>query len=642
MRVKKNLVLLLLIIGLLISGNLKASDEYYVNPSGSDVTGDGSISDPWKTIEWAVDHVSNPTAADIIIHVSGDTYDLWNGSATDPINIKVEFNNLTIEGEGSGTTIVQAHTDEGSATDRVFKIYNGGTVTLKDMTIRNGKSNYGGGIWNRESILTMTNCTVSENTSPTEEGGGIWNYSATLTMTNCSIHGNSAKSYGGGIYNCHADAELTMTNCTVSDNTVYYGVGGGIENQLSSTVTMTNCTISGNTTDYSGGGIHISDGTVTLTNCTLANNTCGWHGGGIYIDGTVTLTNCTLANNTCGSSSTYHGGGIYNEAYLYIKNTIIANNNNSNGPFTDYYYPGSGTVTDNGYNIVENGDISVFNGTGSITGEQANLYLSSTLEANNTTNGTYTLKTTSGSVAIDNGSDSGDNNGVAIPSHDQRGANRNGTTDIGAYEYWSDEGALAVELISLTVHFASGTVALKWKTASEVGGVGFIIERRSAEKGNWEQISSYRTNKNLVCLNNQLVDTEYTFTDNNVRSGTTYFYRLSDEDIFGNVTTLDIIKISLGSLPEKTELTAAYPNPFNPQTKICYNLAEDVVVDLQVHNVLGQKVRKLLSGVYHSAGSYNIYWKGKDDSGKMMSSGTYIVVLKAGDYVRSEKVLLLR
>jgi len=121
-------------------------------------------------------------------------------------------------------------------------------------------------------------------------------------------------------------------------------------------------------------------------------------------------------------------------------------------------------------------------------------------------------------------------------------------------------------------------------------------------------------------------------------------------DIYGNVAVLEIIEVSLtgvikvssGFLPEKTELIAAYPNPFNPQTQICYTLAEDAVVYLQVYNVLGQRVRQLLPGVNQSAGSYNIHWNGKNESGEIMSSGSYIVVLKAGDYVRSEKVLLLR
>jgi len=84
---------------------------------------------------------------------------------------------------------------------------------------------------------------------------------------------------------------------------------------------------------------------------------------------------------------------------LPIKNTIIANNT-ADGIGDDFRLAG-GTLHDNGYNIVEDSSGYAFSATGDITGEQATLNLSSTLEANNTTNGTYTLKTTSGSVAID-------------------------------------------------------------------------------------------------------------------------------------------------------------------------------------------------------------------------------------------------
>ena len=114
-------------------------------------------------------------------------------------------------------------------------------------------------------------------------------------------------------------------------------------------------------------------------------------------------------------------------------------NNLVNGSADDFYYDGSNTVTDNGYNIVETSTGYTFSGTGDITGNQTNLWgtgVSATpsLANNSTVNGTQTLALSSGSVAIDAGNGTA-NNDVSIPATDQRGVSRSGATDIGAYEY---------------------------------------------------------------------------------------------------------------------------------------------------------------------------------------------------------------
>ena len=97
--------------------------------------------------------------------------------------------------------------------------------------------------------------------------------------------------------------------------------------------------------------------------------------------------------------------------------------------------------TDNGYNIVETSVDHTWVGTGDITGNQASLYLSSSLADNDTLNQTQTLALTNVSSVARNAGDPANaaNNGVSIPSTDQRGLERNGRTDIGAYEYAGGE-----------------------------------------------------------------------------------------------------------------------------------------------------------------------------------------------------------
>ena len=112
----------------------------------------------------------------------------------------------------------------------------------------------GGGIYNDTGTLTLTNCTISGNTTNGGKGGGIYStgtspkLTATLILTNCTLSGNSAvngyNGFGGGICNDYASI-LTLTNCTVTENKSY--AGGGICNLSTGTVKLDNTIVAKNT-----------------------------------------------------------------------------------------------------------------------------------------------------------------------------------------------------------------------------------------------------------------------------------------------------------------------------------------------------------------------------------------------------------
>ncbi|MBI5022088.1 MAG: T9SS type A sorting domain-containing protein [Ignavibacteriales bacterium] len=89
-------------------------------------------------------------------------------------------------------------------------------------------------------------------------------------------------------------------------------------------------------------------------------------------------------------------------------------------------------------------------------------------------------------------------------------------------------------------------------------------------------------------------------------------------------------------IPSKYELSQNYPNPFNPVTTIKYQLPQDVFVSLKVYNILGEEVTTLVSGE-QTAG-----YKSVEFDGSMLSTGTYIYMLKAGNYTNIKKLLLLK
>ncbi len=97
-------------------------------------------------------------------------------------------------------------------------------------------------------------------------------------------------------------------------------------------------------------------------------------------------------------------------------------------------------------------------------------------------------------------------------------------------------------------------------------------------------------------------------------------------------------------IPEETALFHNYPNPFNPETWIPYQLAKPADVTLTIHSVNGTLVRTLILG-YQSAGIYQTrtraaYWDGKNQVGEPVASGIYFYTLTAGDFNATGKMLI--
>ena len=89
-------------------------------------------------------------------------------------------------------------------------------------------------------------------------------------------------------------------------------------------------------------------------------------------------------------------------------------------------------------------------------------------------------------------------------------------------------------------------------------------------------------------------------------------------------------------VPSQFELGQNYPNPFNPATVISYALPAALNVNLSVFNVLGEVVAVLVDG-RQSAGYHQAAFEGAG-----LASGVYFYRLKAGDYVSTKRLLLVR
>ena len=84
-----------------------------------------------------------------------------------------------------------------------------------------------------------------------------------------------------------------------------------------------------------------------------------------------------------------------------------------------------------------------------------------------------------------------------------------------------------------------------------------------------------------------------------------------------------------------------FPNPFNPLTKIAYQIPEVSNVKIKVYDLLGREIKTLVDE-YETIGKYSVYWDGKDNQNIDVSSGVYFYRLESSDKIITRKMMLLR
>ena len=95
------------------------------------------------------------------------------------------------------------------------------------------------------------------------------------------------------------------------------------------------------------------------------------------------------------------------------------------------------------------------------------------------------------------------------------------------------------------------------------------------------------------------------------------------------------------TLPITYELYNAYPNPFNPITTLRYDLPENAVVNITIYDMMGRQVKSLVNGL-EPAGYRSIQWDATNDTGQPVSAGLYLYMIQAGDYIQTNKMVLLK
>ncbi|MGA1842500.1 MAG: right-handed parallel beta-helix repeat-containing protein [bacterium] len=274
-----------------------SNTDFYVDAvNGSDALGDGSSANPWKTITYALNHISG---SGINVYVAPGTYDPDLGESF-PINMR---NGISLIGSGAGSTILDAQ----EGTNKVIYGYRIiWTSTIIDgFTIKNGSV---GVHLNNYSRPYISNCTITEN----QLAGGIYcsNRSDPL-IYNCKIINNSTTILGGGIA-CTSKSNPRIINSNISNNTSEFGAGA-IYSYFFSKPRITNCIINDNTSVSYGGGICSHwNSSIALINCTITGNSVpNGNGGGIW----CRYASCSVINSIIWNNSALYGNEIYLDAY---------------------------------------------------------------------------------------------------------------------------------------------------------------------------------------------------------------------------------------------------------------------------------------------------------------------------------------
>jgi len=123
--------------------------------------------------------------------------------------------------------------------------------------------------------------------------------------------------------------------------------------------------------------------------------------------------------------------------------------------------------------------------------------------------------------------------------------------------------------------------------------------------------------------------------------------RLEDDGSLAFKQGIENLQKLLASLiPAETALLANYPNPFNPETWIPYQLAESADVTLTIYDANGKMIRRLVVG-HQAAGMYRsrsraVYWDGRNQLGEPVASGLYFYALTAGEFSATRRMLILK
>ncbi len=189
------------------------------------------------------------------------------------------------------------------------------------------------------------------------------------------------------------------------------------------------------------------------------------------------------------------------------------------------------------------------------------------------------------------------------------------------------EPEVPVEFGVLSATVSNNLVNLKWNTHSELNNSGFILARKTdAGFGNMKFVKGMGTTTK---------PNQYMFQDEIKGYSGSVIYRLYQQDFDGTITMLEELNVEVNA-PEEFQLTQNFPNPFNPETVIRFGLPFSTKVNLEVYDILGNRIITLVNRKLE-AGIHDVKF-----NGSALTSGVYIYKLTTESGTLSRKMTILK
>jgi len=641
-----NIPIGILILGSILLVNLTAQTTYYVDAiSGNNSNNGTSTSTAWKTLSKLSSSTFSPGS--IIKFKAGQTFTgtlviTSSGTPANPILYEMYGTGALpiLDGLGSHYTVYSINKEYLEFKNIQFTNHRSGTIMSTDRFNALLFKSDDFGTVNHLHFDNITvfdvNSSIDESVSDTRYYGGILFYAKgdslksnfnDILIENSTFHNigrtgvnfrsdwwyrNSDTNFGDDLGNGTLDNWYASTNVIIKNNTFDHIRGNG----LIIRVTI-DAMIEGNLFDYCGDGIS--------GNATFCFNT----------DGTVFQFN--EARNTVYNLGDTDARGI--DSDYRTKNTLVQYNylhNNGKGGFVATGGPQSpgfvperfnkGTVVR--YNILENNDLQGMHFSGNIDG----------LEVYN--NVLYADSTYSDIVILNFKKWTAWPNDINFKNNIFFFAGSN-----SGFIYNDGQSS------------SNGATNLSFSNNIFFGPTPANIPI----SGNTQSMPNITKDNNYSLFDPLFVDPGngtdgFHIIEGSPAAGTGLNFFQPLLDYYGN--TIDTSSVNIGTyqgvlaeldtkgtennqLPFSYALHQNYPNPFNPATIIHYDLPEKSYVNIIIYDMLGRQVKTLINQI-QTAGYKSVIWDATNDNGTLVSAGVYLYQNRAGDFVQTRKMVLLK
>ena len=564
-------------------------NSLYVSPNGSNSNSGSSFGEALLTIDYALSVLSPDSLNRKTIYLSEGVF---SQSTTGEI-FPLEWENYVSLKGISAETILDGE-------DSLSGVLQFNSITeskIENLTVRGG---YGIGIYLHHSSPKLINTAVEDN-----NGIGIEcrDYSSP-TLINVTIEDNN----GNGI-ECRDHSAPSLKNVNISSNN-----GSGIYCRDNSSPKLENVTIMNNSTE-NGGGIYCARySNPTLDSVIITNNVASQDGGGIYCgnNSNPQLDNVLISYNSAGRGGGIHCSNNSNPQFIdvyivenyasiaagirssdsnpILQNTLIANN------ISSYLCGGMVCYRSNPLllNVTITGNSAPYY-EGIFCQSYSNPIIKNCILWNNNNTEIYVYNST-----------------ITISYSDIQGGEEGVITNNGTV-YWldgnRDENPLFVEtgdhpyaLLSGSPCIDAGDPNTIYNDPEDPNNLGYAL---------WPAMGTLRNDIGA-------------YGGPNAASWKIIVTAIENED------TEEL------QIPTDFDLSQNYPNPFNPTTTIQYSIKERSSVELVLYDILGRQVEVLVKEE-QDAGYYKINF-----NAGYLASGIYLYRLKAGNFVETKKMVLLR